>query len=197
MAIKRYGLDEAEIEHLKAANLTDEEINDLNKKRVQEQMDEESDEGDGWYNGEKDIYDHIRSFLPDTHPLVAKFLMTAPECIHYSDEDYKEVNRILDSVHGIPSTQRKKELNDAISIALKESFPNGIPEDYLTQIDFSIPSKTFMQERADEESGLRSQLAKEGNSQEEIEKRVKEEMMYLDAGLFIGGFIRRAINPAL
>lgn len=38
MAIKKYGLDAAEIENLKKANLTDDEINELNKKRVQEQL---------------------------------------------------------------------------------------------------------------------------------------------------------------
>ena len=45
MAIRKYGLDEAEIEHLRAANCTDEEINDLNRKRVQEQMEEDNPTG--------------------------------------------------------------------------------------------------------------------------------------------------------
>ncbi len=45
MAIKKYGLDEAEIEHLRAANCTDEEINDLNRRRVKEQLDEDNPTG--------------------------------------------------------------------------------------------------------------------------------------------------------
>ena len=44
MAIRECGPDEANIEHLMAACCTDEEINDLNKARVQKQVQEEADE---------------------------------------------------------------------------------------------------------------------------------------------------------
>lgn len=64
MSIKHYGLDEAEIEHLKAANLTDEEINALNKKRVQEQMDEESENVDDG-TGVNPEYPHVPPALLD------------------------------------------------------------------------------------------------------------------------------------
>ena len=166
MAIRKYGLDEAEIEHLRAANCTDEEINDLNRKRVQEQMEEDNPTGGEEDDAtpptveENEDFKRIRAVMPDIHPAYIGFIVSSPYSEIYKGTPDDQLKNLYDGLkHKGPDG--KSEL-ERINASLKEAF-NAVtfnPKDIDADIyDFSEDNKELLLDETERLSELNTPAA--------------------------------------
>lgn len=166
MAIKKYGLDEAEIEHLRAANCTEEEINDLNRRRVKEQMDEdnptggvEDDATPPTVEEDKD-FKRIRAVMPDIHPAYIGFVVSSPYSDIYKATPDDQLKNLYDGMKqkGPDGTSELERIN----ASLKEAF-NAVtfnPKDIDADIyDFSEENKAWLLDETERLSELNTPAA--------------------------------------